>query len=414
MVEIFGSLFLLSASMLWVIVAGGATNTRLQSLSSLVIYSLLNFGVFVGVGLYEDQLTYFSFGQKLAEAILRDPFSADSGWTPGGQSYVWLVALMFLVFGESVWPLLSLSVLFMVMLPAIFVWVGRNLGFTSDGSLNAWLAVIAPPFLLWGHGVNKEPLVFLLLALGLLGASQIYRGRFFRGCLTVLCSAVLMSFTRNSLLSVLAVLVVVLLSLRIINSKRRFGQIRTNALGRTVLASASVVLTIAFVLLLGAGVDSRYWQEFGRGIPELSGPGQSTAIPGASWEHNSSINGIATNLGKSLFGPMPWEATNLPMAFFAIEGLMYFVLAYLLLLAAVMGGNQRKTIVALTLSALPLILAATLLLANYGLNSRLRAHTFLLLLVACEPAAISLWEKIRGRPSAKARIGISTPETSRV
>lgn len=396
MVEILVALVLVTTAILWVVLAGKATNTRLQSVVSLVIFSLINFGTYHAFGLYADQLTYVVFGQRLAEAILVDPLSARSGWTPGGQSYVWLVAFVFILVGESVWPLLSMSVLFMLALPALVVWVGRNLGLTSDGRINAWLSVISPPLLLWGHGVNKEPLVFLLLGMGLLGASQIYCGRLVRGLLTMSFAALLLAITRDSLLVVLAAILVVFLWLRYRESHPRQPEISSSSVEKIALASGAVALTCAGFFALEAMHDSQYWQQFGAGIPELSSPQQATALLGATWEQNSSAAGLALNFGKSLFGPPPWEVTNASMAVFAIEGLMYLFLTYLLVLGAFFSDKGRKIIGALILSTFPLVLASSLLLANYGLNSRLRAHAFVMVVVAFEPAILAFREKISG------------------
>ena len=403
MVEILVALVLVTSALLWIALAGKATNTRFQSVVSLVLFSLLNFGAHHAIGLYADQLTYVIYGQRLAEAILVDPFSARSGWTPGGQSYVWLIAFVFILVGESVWPLLSMSVLFMLVLPAVVVWVGRNFGLTSDGRINAWLSVISPPLLLWGHGVNKEPLVFMLLALSLLGASQIYCGRIVRGVLTVSFSALLLAITRDSLLVVLLALVVVILWLRYRESQPRQPEIGSSLVERIALASGTVALTSAGFFALRAVHDTQYWQQFGAGIPELSSPEQATALLGASWEQNSSAAGLALNFGKSLFGPPPWEVTNASLAFFSVEGLMYLVLTYLLVIGAFFSDKERKIIGALILSTLPLVLASSLLLANYGLNSRLRAHAFVMLVVAFEPAILAIWEKTRQRRPMNAR-----------
>lgn len=132
------------------------------------------------------------------------------------------------------------------------------------------------------------------------------------------------------------------------------------------------------------------------GIPELSGTEQATAVVGATWNHNSSLEGMSYNIVRSLIGPMPWDVSNVSLLIFAIEGFGYLVFFSAILLSALKVDHVRDIGLALGATVLPLVVAASLLLANYGLNSRIRAHIFLLLLILVEPVAFRVLSTWRG------------------
>lgn len=387
MPEVFGALLFLVLALYWIAIAGPRTNTVVQSSVSLVVYSTLNFGLFRVFGLVEDQALYYFYGANLANVLLVEPSGASSQFPPGKESYVWILALLFVLFGQSPLPGLALSALLMVTLPAIFVWTGRNLGLFASGALTAWLVVLSPPLLLWGHGLNREPLVFFLLACLLLSYSWISRGRWALGAMGVVAVGLALSSTRSSLLAVVLVGAFVFAVLRLLDVTRRTGLASLSLSGRhfALLSLVPVALFIPVTWVALRTLDSSSWRNFGIGIPELSGAGQATAVVGATWTYNSSFEGFFYNLVRALVGPVPWEVTNTSLLFFAAEGSGYLLFLTVLVLGVSSRGRVRDVGVALATTALPLVVAASLLMANYGLNSRIRAHVFLLLLVLVEP-----------------------------
>ena len=65
---------------------------------------------------------------------------------------------------------------------------------------------------------------------------------------------------------------------------------------------------------------------------------------------------------------------------------MGYAMYFAIIVLAFLGLPQlRGRIVVLWLTVGPLVLASALILANYGLNSRIRAHVFLLLILVVEP-----------------------------
>ena len=286
----------------------------------------------------------------------------------------------------------------MVMLPAILVSAGRNFGILRSGSLTAWLVVLSPPLLLWGHGLDREPIVFFLLGCMLLSFSWINQGRWVLGVAGVALVGIVMASTRSSLLAVVTTGAFAFAALRLLDGMRRAGLAGGWSTQRG-LTFLGFVLGAAFLPAVWIGlavIDSPFWRALGLGIPELSGPEQATAVVGATWAYNSSLGGFSYNLVRSLIGPMPWEVSNLSLAVFAVEGAGYLVFFSVLLFGAMSVDRLRGVGLALGATVLPLIVAASLLMANYGLNSRIRAHIFLLLLIMVEPIAFRVLSTWRG------------------
>ena len=387
MIELLGTSLFLVGGIYWSLIAGGRSNTTVQSLVSLALYGSLNLGLFSLFGLLDDEITHFSFGVELANSLAEDWKSASTGFSQGKQSYVWILAFLILAFGATPLPGLALSTLLMAMLPAVFVSAGRNLGLLQSGNLTAWLTVFSPPLLLWGHGLDREPFVFFLLGTFVLGLSWILLGRWISAATIILTVAGLISITRSSLLPVVIVGTLAFVFLSISRSKRDTvfpTPLRADRwLWFVGLSSVGLVFSGARVVLeLG---NSEQWSSLGVGIREIS-VGQSTGAEGASWEYNSSIHGFANNLGRSLAGPPVSEVVNNSMLFFAIEGFGYFIF-FLILVCGLFGRQTRDIQALLMMTSIPLVVGSALLLANYGLNSRVRAHIFVLLLLCLEPAA---------------------------
>lgn len=398
MAEMLGTLLVLVAAIYWIALAGPRTGTTAQSAVALLVFSTLNFGLFAGFGLVDDEATYFRYGATLANSLLTETGEVSSGFTSGKESYVWIIAFLIVLFGQSPLPGLALNVLLMVMLPAIIVTAGRNFGFLSSGALTAWLVVLSPPILLWGQGLTREPLVFFLLGCLLLSFSWITQGRWMMAFAGVLVVGIAMSSTRSSLLAVVTIGTIAFGFLRLLISMNQNGLAGgwSTDRGFTVLGLTLVALFLPAVWIGLAVIDSPFWRALGLGIPELSGPEQATAVVGATWTYNSSLGGFSYNLVRSLIGPMPWEVSNLSLAVFAVEGTGYLVFLSAILFGAMSVDRIRGVGLALGATVLPLIVAASLLMANYGLNSRIRAHIFLLLLVLVEPIAVRVLRSWRG------------------
>jgi len=370
----------------WIKVAGSRTGSILQSSVALFVQVLLGFGNYLIFGLRDDEVTYFFFAERTLDRFRIDPLTASSGFAEGKESFVWILAFLFALFGVSALPGLMMNAVFVASLPALFVWTGRNMGFFSSGRLTAWMVALAPPILLWGPGLKREAVVFLLLALFLLSLSLIYAKRWTWGLALAAIVSLALLTTRSSLLAVCAAGIVAMAVLKL--SGRTYSCWPSQRFRHSVamvLVATTVALIPAIIALTERALSSPTLSQVGVGIPELSDSSQATAVVNASWDVNSSFFGLTYNLLRSLVGPMPWEVTNPSLLFFWMEGMGYAVFLAITLLAFFRLPQLRGRMVVLWVTVAPLVLASALILANYGLNSRIRAHVFLLLILVVEP-----------------------------
>ena len=397
MMEFLGVLLFVLAGISWAVLAGGRNGTVVQSSAALLLQASLSFGSVVFLGLREDEVTYFGLAQQTADALKADPFSASAQITPGKESFVWVLAILILLFGPTPLPGLMMNALFVSALPALLVWAGRNFGLLNSGRLTGWLAVFAPPIVLWGPGLKREAIVFFLLGVLLVSLSLLYRGRWSAGIVMTLLTLAGILTTRASLVAVCGFGVGAVLLVRFFQEKsmaRSEGSIIDKKASTIIIASC---LTLIPAVLLGIqrALESPPLSGLGGGISELSDPSQATAVVGASWGFNVSPAGLSFNALRSLVGPMPWEVTNFSLFVFWLEGIAYGVFFSTILIAFLWGKRLRGPIFILFCAAIPLVGASTLLLANYGLNSRIRVHIFLLFLPVLEPFVLLMIEKIR-------------------
>lgn len=401
MVVGLGVALFLAIGLFWVKVAGSRTGSVVQSAVALLLQMLLGVGAYMVVGLRADEATYFFYAEQTLDKFRIDPLSVSSGFSGGKESFIWILAFLFALFGVSALPGLAMNAMFLAFLPAIFVWTGRNMGFFSSGRVTAWIVALAPPVLLWGPGLKREALVFLLLSLFLLSLSMIYAKRWRWGvALAVLVSFATLS-TRSSLLAVYAAGIVAMSLLTLfkkIDSWWSCRQKSDSSLGLVVLAT-TVAIIPAIVAFTQSALTSPTSRDLGRGIPELSDTSQATALVDASWDANSTFPGFTYNLVRSLFGPMPWEVTNPSLLIFWIEGVGYLIFFSVIAVNIFRHPRFRGRILVLLATVAPLVAASALILANYGLNSRIRAHIFLILILAVEPY-VSMKLKPRKRSRA--------------
>ena len=106
----------------------------------------------------------------------------------------------------------------------------------------------------------------------------------------------------------------------------------------------------------------------------VSDPKFSTRVLDASWETNSSPLGYMYNVYRAFSGPPIWEWNSKSMVIFGIEGIIYFFIYVSIIWTLIKFKNYRMPILVLISCSAPLLLVSSLVLANYGINSRVRAH----------------------------------------
>ena len=367
--------------------------TQWPTASSFLIQAILGFGQYLFWGLGDDQLTYFNLANNLAIDLQANVPGAAAGISDGKASFVWILAITFLVWGSSPLPGLVLNAVLLSSLPTILVATGRNLRLFTNGKVTAWISVVGPPILLWGPGLKREPLAFLLLALLLLGLSWAFQGRVFRSSAFIVAVSLAIAVTRSTLISVAVAVGVMAVSIalhRILFATSNSRQKKVHSLDGRIIAS--VMVASAFLIMPLASRIQQFQNIHGNLI-ELT-EGQATAVPNSSWDVEDSFLGLLEyvlrafyNLGRSIVGPMPWEVVNLPLLVFFLDGAIYglLILCVVVLYQSRRDISGKNVVTMLVVAASPLVVANFLYFANYGLTSRVRAHIFVMLLVVVEP-----------------------------
>jgi hypothetical protein len=367
--------------------------THWPTISAFLIQAILGCGQYLFWGLRDDQLTYFNFANNLAIDLQANVPGAGAGISDGKQSFVWILAITFLVWGSSPLPGLVLNAVMLSSLPSILVATGRNLRLFTNGKVTAWISVVGPPILLWGPGLKREPLAFVLLALLLLGLSWAFQGRVFRSSALIVAVSLAIAVTRSTLIPVAVAVGVMAVSIalhRILfatgNSRqRKILSLDGRIIASMMVASAFLIMPLAFRIPQVRNVHGN--------IVELT-EGQSTAVPNSSWDVEDSFLGLLEyvlrafyNLGRGIVGPMPWEVVNLPLLVFFLDGAIYglLILCVVVLYQSRRDISGKSVVTMLVVAASPLVVANFLYFANYGLTSRVRAHIFVMLLVVFEP-----------------------------
>ena len=102
----------------------------------------------------------------------------------------------------------------------------------------------------------------------------------------------------------------------------------------------------------------------------------------------------------SLWGPPIWEWRNLPMIIFGLEGLLILVILVNIIFSYHINIKFRKVFFILLSAVLPLWIISTVMLSNYGINSRVRAH-YLLFIIPIVSAYYG--ERLRRKPENKSK-----------
>jgi hypothetical protein len=90
--------------------------------------------------------------------------------------------------------------------------------------------------------------------------------------------------------------------------------------------------------------------------------------------------GYSYNIFRAFSGPPAWEWNSISMVIFGIEGITYFLICITVIWSFIKSKNYTKQIIILLSCSIPLLLLSSLVLANYGINSRVRVHYLIPLL----------------------------------
>ena len=369
-------LFLITVVFLFYFLFYLSRKTKTQKITLVLLtiqlsISLLRYQQF---GLIADENTYHSTGLNLMNSLNNGQGFQNYGVGPGKESFTFILGAIYYILGP--YPELGLitNAYLTSLIPSILVIACNNLGLKSIGKLAAWLFVFSPPSLLWAAGLRRESLAFLLVSLSVLTISFVYNRRFIPGFILFGVTYYGISISRPQILLVLipGVFLALFISPKI-------------ALKKTFYDSKGLfsnkVMIICLTLIHVIYVYSSIIHPFIKKLPtlngylqEISSPRFSTSVLGSSWESNSSPFGYTYNVFRSISGPPFWEWSSISMVVFGIEGIFYFATFILVAFSMKDFNVQRREILILISCSVPLLLASSLLLGNYGINSRIRAH----------------------------------------
>lgn len=406
LIGVVGAIVVGVIGLLSVLVFARERGTQVQTTFAFLVQIFLGVGQYLYWGLRDDQLTYFDLASKLAVSLQTDPALASAGIAGGKQSFVWILAGLFLLWGTSPLPGLVLNAVFVSALPTISVAIGRNFRLFTNGKITGWVAALAPPILLWGPGLKREPLVFMLLTLLLLGLSWAFQGRYALAFLIISLGSAAIAVTRLSVIGAAMIIALLAASIPFLSRLQLATSVRRGVIsGYTARVSAALAIAICLAALPLAFQIPQFRLVHG-GSAELT-EGQSTAVPNSSWEVEDSLLGLLEYFARALFnllqsvvGPFPWEVTNLPLFVFFLDGSIYGVLVICLVALYISRTDRasRTVITMLALATSPIVIANFVYLANYGLTSRVRAHVFVMLLAVFEPVLVEIvapwWRRI--------------------
>lgn len=355
------------------------TPQTLLLIFSQVTISQVSYGLF---GLVEDEKTYHKTGILLMDSLNSGLGFQNFGVSPGKESFTYVLGALYYIVGPLPIAGMIMNVLFMSLIPSILVASCNNFGLPHAAKTTAWVFSLTPSIIFWAAGLRRESLAFLLVALILLALSLFYRSRLILGTILTFLNFLMIQYTRTQLVLMLipSLFLVLLLKVRI-DYKQNIKII------------SSLIFTHAlFIWILLKNLTIEYTGY----IQEISNIKYSTSISNVSGDFNSSITGYIYNIYRALTGPPIWEWKSKSMFIFGVEGIYYLVVTIITITMLINKKTQRNQILILVSCSLPLLLASSFLLGNYGINSRVRAHYLIPFLPIISLFLIDVKKKVIG------------------
>lgn len=373
------------------------TETLKTTLVLLAIQLSISLFRYQQFGLIADENTYHFSGLNLMNSLNSGQGFQNYGVGPGKESFTFILGTIYYILGP--YPELGLitNVYLTSLIPSILVLACNNLGLKSIGKLAAWLFVFSPPSLLWAAGLRRESLAFLLVSLSVLTISFVYNRRFIPGFILFGVTYYGISISRPQILLVLipGVFLALFISPKI-DFKKTFYDSKHLFSNKVMI----ICLTLIHFIYVYSSIIHPFIKKhptINGYLQEISSSRFSTSVLGSSWQSNSSPFGYTYNVFRSISGPPFWEWSSISMVVFGIEGIFYLVTFILVAISIKKFNPQRREILILISCSVPLLLASTLLLGNYGINSRIRAHYLIPLI----PIAALFLQNIKIKESMK-------------
>jgi hypothetical protein len=356
------------------------TKTLPQVLILFIIQVIISQLVYALFGLVEDEITYHTTGLKLMNSLNAGEGYQNFGVGPGKQSFTYILGTIYFWFGP--YPIVGMLVnaLIMSSIPPILVMACNNLGFSKIANLTSWIFVFMPSLVFWAPGLRRESLAFAIIALSILAVSLVFKSRFVLPFLLAILLIYAIQITRQPLLVILLPGLITSYLLRPKATLFKYLLDKKNRNVNFLIASFLIISHIIFFYFYIEVKISAYPLLSDDYLREVSNPKFATSVLGVSWETNSSLLGYSYNIFRAFSGPPVWEWNSVSMLIFGLEGVTYFLICIAVIWSFTKFKNYRKQIIVLLSCSVPLLLLSSLVLANYGINSRVRAHYLIPLL----------------------------------
>lgn len=351
-----------------------------QTVAALATTLLLGFSRLLATGLTNDSATYHLAATAQSYTWSGLPVSSELSTAfrlataDGKQSLTWILGSMYHFASPSeVWGII-LSGILMSSVPLLLATSTRLLGDPQAAPIAAWAAVFAPPLVIWAPGIGRESLAFFLLSVLVLAISLIWSGRYPLGAFVFICVVTAIYVTRSHLNIVSAVLLVsVLLGITFRNtslSKLSRAPIRD----LTLLMSATLLLLL--IRFFGEVLEfiPYNWQRLDVIVRANSNPQYQLAVTGVAGDSNRTFPIWLANLTRASWGPFPWEWDSLTWTLVGLDGMFFLILFLLVAVGLFQQPRFGIQYFSLIIAGLALMGASALTFANYGIESRVRAH----------------------------------------
>jgi hypothetical protein len=376
-----GGILIITLTFFVVLIIGHKNDVLLQSGTSFFIQITLASIFFYRFGLYEDALLYSSIGTDIAGYWSRLIPIEFEGFNKRNQLPLTSISLFYLFFGP--YPLLPIlfNCFLVALIPALIASACRNFGLMKSAKIAAWFVILIPSITLNGPWLRKEAQAFFLISVLILAMSYLYKNQIIRGLLIGIVVIYLFSIIRSQLMivGIVGLFSSFFLNPATISFYRIFSKKLQKRIILVIFACSSLI--ISPILLYFYRIQGfRNSSGFDKLLKSNSDFSQATANIGASWSVNTNPIIFIYNLFRTLWGPPIWEWRNLSMVIFGLEGLFVLMISFHGFISYYFNKKFRKVFLILFIAIMPLWIPSSLMLSNYGLNSRIRAHYLLFLI----------------------------------
>jgi hypothetical protein len=376
-----GGILIITLTFFVVLMIGHKNDVLIQSLTSFFIQVILASIFFYRFGLYEDAFLYSSRGTDIAGYWSRLIPIEFEGFNKRNQLPLTFISLFYLFFGP--YPLLPIlfNCFLVALIPALIASACRNFGLMKSAKIAAWFVILIPSITLNGPWLRKEAQAFFLISVLILAMSYLYKNQIIRGMLIGIVVIYLFSITRSQLMivGIGGLFSSFFLNPAMISFYKIFSKKLQKRIFRVIFVGSSLI--ISPILLYFYRIQGfRGSSGFDNLLKFNSDSSQATANLGASWSVNTDPIMFIYNLFRTLWGPPIWEWRNLSMVIFGLEGLFVLIISFHAILSYYFNKKFKNVFLILFITLLPLWMSSTLMLSNYGLNSRVRAHYLLFLI----------------------------------